>query len=324
MPTVAPLDLDGHCVSAAFVGGVPFFALADGNVHRLDHGHKSAKAHEGLLTAVVDRANARLLSGGEDGRAVAIKLDGSTQILGDLGRKWVTSVAPGPQGAVAFASGRNAYVRFANGKVKEFQHARSVEGLAFSPKGMRFGVARYNGVTLHFPAADGKPVELQWEGAHIAISFSPDGNFVVTAMQENALHGWKLVDGKHMRMTGYPAKVKSLSWSAKGKWLASSGAPAAILWPFQAKDGPMGKAPMELGTRGNAMVSAVSCHPTDDIVAIGYQDGMVLAARFADQKEVLLRRPGKGAVSSMMWDAGGQRLVFGSEAGDCGVIDIAG
>ena len=114
-------------------------------------------------------------------------------------------------------------------------------------------------------------------------------------MQENALHGWKLADGKHMRMTGYPAKVKSLSWSAKGKWLASSGAPAAIVWPFQAKDGPMGKAPLELGTRGNAMVTSVACHPSQDIAAIGYDDGMVMAVRFADAKEVLLRRPGKGA-----------------------------
>ena len=41
-------------------------------------------------------------------------------------------------------------------------------------------------------------------------------------------------------------------------------------------------------------------------------------------KEVLLRRPGKGAVSSMMWDGDGQRLVFGTETGDCGVIDISG
>ncbi|TIW26158.1 MAG: WD40 repeat domain-containing protein, partial [Mesorhizobium sp.] len=95
-----------------------------------------------------------------------------------------------------------------------------VEGLAFSPKGMRFGVARYNGATLHFPAADGKPVELDWAGAHTGITFSPDGAFLVTTMQENALHGWKLADGKHMRMSGYPGKVKSLSWSAKGKWLA--------------------------------------------------------------------------------------------------------
>ena len=148
-------------------------------------------------------------------------------------------------------------------------------------------------------------------------------------MQENALHGWKLegkpgAENRHMRMSGYPAKVKSLSWSAKGRWLASSGAPAAILWPFQGKDGPMGKAPLELGTRGNQIVTAVACHPGEDVVAIGYGDGMVLAARFADAKEVLLRRPGKGAISSMAWSGDGRRLAFGSEAGDCGVVDLAG
>ncbi|TIP71239.1 MAG: WD40 repeat domain-containing protein, partial [Mesorhizobium sp.] len=76
-----------------------------------------------------------------------------------------------------------------------------------------FGVARYNGATLHFPATNGKPVELEWAGAHTGITFSPDGAFLVTTMQENALHGWKLADGKHMRMSGYPGKVKSLSWA---------------------------------------------------------------------------------------------------------------
>ncbi len=184
--------------------------------------------------------------------------------------------------------------------------------------------ARYNGATLHFPATDGKPVELEWAGAHTGITFSPDGNFLVTTMQENALHGWKLADGKHMRMAGYPAKVKSLSWAVKGRWLASSGAPAAIVWPFQAKDGPMGKAPLELGTRGNSMVTAVACHPSQEVAAIGYDDGMVMAVRFADSKEVLLRRPGKGAVTSMMWDDEERRIAFGTETGDCGVIDITG
>jgi hypothetical protein len=50
---------------------------------------------------------------------------------------------------------------------------------------------------------------------------------------------------------------------------------------------------------------------------------MVLAARFADSKEVLLRRPGEGAVSALAWDRDGRRLAFGSESGDCGVIDIS-
>ena len=323
MPTVAPLDLDGHCIAAVFLADVPHFALADGTIHRLDLGHKTARANDGLLCATLDLTGTRLISGGEDGKVFSTGPDGATAPIAEAGRKWITSIASGPQGAIAYATGRVAFVRLPDGKVKEFQHPRSVEGIAFAPKGLRIGVARYNGATLHFPAADGKPTELEWAGAHTGITFSPDGNFLVTTMQENSLHGWKLSDGKHMRMSGYPSKVKSLSWSARGKWLASSGAPAAIVWPFQGKDGPMGKAPLELGTRGNTMVTCVACHPGDDIAAIGYEDGMVLAARFADGKEVLLRRPGKGAITAMMWDIAERRIVFGSAAGDCGVIDIS-
>jgi WD40 repeat protein len=323
MPTVAPLDLSGHCVAACWLGDVPFFALADGTIHRLDHGHKTVEAHDGLLAADRTVDGKSLITGGEDGKVRAVAADGTIAELGDAGRKWVSVVAAGPQGAVAWTVGRSAFVRLADGKVKEFQHQRTAEGIAFAPKGMRIAVARYNGATLHFPATEGKPAELEWAGAHTQITFSPDGQYLITAMQENALHGWKLADGRDMRMSGYPAKVKSLSWGPKSRWLASSGAPAAIVWPFQGKDGPMGKAPLELGTRGDQMVTAVSFHPTDEIVAIGYADGMVLAARCADSKEVLLRRPGKGAVTSMAWDKAGKRVVFGTEAGDCGVIDIS-
>ena len=324
MPTVAPLDLSAFCIAACWLGDVPHFALADGAVHRLDHGHKTIEAHNGLTAARPALDGKTLITGGEDGKVLALSADGSTSELGNAGSKWITAVAVGPQGAVAWAAGRSAFVRLSDGKVKEFQHPRTVEDVAFAPKGMRIAVARYNGATLHFPATEGKPAELEWAGAHTGITFSPDGQFLVTAMQENALHGWKLADGKHMRMAGYPAKVKSMSWGPKGRWLASSGAPAAIVWPFQAKDGPMGKAPLELGTRGDQMVSAVAFHPRDEVVAIGFGDGMVLAARCADQKEVLLRRPGKGAITSMAWDNEGRRVAFGSEAGDCGVIDISG
>ena len=40
--------------------------------------------------------------------------------------------------------------------------------------------------------------------------------------------------------------------------------------------------------------------------------------------KVLLRRPGKGAVTSMAWSRNGKLLAFASEAGDCGVIDLTG
>jgi WD40 repeat protein len=71
------------------------------------------------------------------------------------------------------------------------------------------------------------------------------------------------------------------------------------------------------------MATSVKFHPAEDILAIGFVDGMVLAVRIADGKEALLRRPGKGAISAMSWSKNGKLLAFASEAGDCGVVDIA-
>ena len=322
MPTVAPLDLDGHCVASVFLDDVPFFALADGSVHYLDHGHKHALVHDGLLCAALDPSGSCLLTGGEDGKVSRLSADGQFETLADLPGKWIQRVAAGPQGAIAFAVGRSSRVRLQDGTDLEFREERTVEDIAFAPKGMRIAVARYNGVSLHWVGTQAPPVDLEWKGAHTGVTFSPGGKYVVSSMQENALHGWRLDNGKHMRMRGYYAKVKSVSWSARSKWLATSGAPAAVVWPFAGKDGPMGKAPLQLGSRGEILVTCVACHPTDDVVAIGYADGTIHAARISDQKAVSMRRAGKGAVSSMAWDTRGVRLAFGSEAGDCGLVDL--
>jgi WD40 repeat protein len=215
-------------------------------------------------------------------------------------------------------------VRSADGRERSFDHERAVGGLAFAPKGLRLAVSRYDGVSLWWAGTDdARPATLAWKGAHLAVTFSPDGKYVVTAMQENALHGWRIADGKDMRMSGYPAKPKSLSWSAKGRFLASSGANAAILWPFHFRDGPMGKPPLQLGAR-EVLVTRVACHPKEEILAVGYQDGMIMAVRFADAQEALLRRPGEGPVSALAWDPGGRLLAFGTESGAAGVIDLPG
>ncbi|MEB2845600.1 WD40 repeat domain-containing protein [Rhizobiales bacterium RZME27] len=327
MPTVAPLDLEGHVVGVHFLGDIPFFATAAGTIHRLDGGAKVEEAHQGLITFVRDPFSNSLLTGGEDGKVLRIAPDGSATLVAEAPRKWINVVAGGPQNAVAYAYGKSSFVKLADDTTKEFTEERSVEAIAFAPKGMRIAAARYNGVSMHWVGTNAPAQDLEWKGAHTGVTFSPDGRFLVTMMVENALHGWKLDgkanDARHMRMTGYPAKVKSLSWSPKGKWLASSGAPAAIVWPFAGKDGPMGKAPQELGTRANIMVTQVAFHPAEEVLAIGYIDGMILGVRLSDGKEALLRRPGKGGITGFSWSGDGKRLAFASDAGDCGVIDIS-
>lgn len=325
MPSIREFPFKAFVVEAAFLGDVAVFALGDGTVRRVDGAAgESAQVHGGAILSAAVAEGGRLLTGGDDGRVALTDAAGKSEILAERPRKWIDHVAAGPSGAIAFATGRLVAVRLKDGRERPFELPRAAGGLAFAPKGLRLAVSRYDGVTLFWAGTDAAPVKLEWKGAHFQVTFSPDGRFLVTSMQENALHGWRLEDSRDMRMSGYPAKPRSLSWSAKGRFLATSGANAAILWPFHTKDGPMGKAPLELGTRADIMVTSVCCHPAEDIVAIGYQDGMILGARFADGKEVLLRRPGKGAITAMAWNKDGRQLAFGSAEGDCGVVDIAG
>jgi WD40 repeat protein len=163
---------------------------------------------------------------------------------------------------------------------------------------------------------------LEWKGSHLGATVSPDGRFLVTSMQEAMLHGWRLSDRKHMRMSGYASRVTSLSWTADGDYLATSGAPQLILWSFQGKDGPMGKEPRMLAPAEHR-VEVVACHPKDPIIAVGYADGMVLFTRIDDGAEILVRKPGDAPVSALAWSADGRFLSFGTEDGAAGVLDLA-
>jgi WD40 repeat protein len=222
---------------------------------------------------------------------------------------------------VAWSAGKTAFVRSDKGEEKSFDVSSTVGGLAFAPKGLRLAVAHYNGVTLWFPNMAAKPEFLEWAGSHLGVIFSPDNKFLVTAMHEPALHGWRLADNRHMRMSGYPGRVRSLSWSAGGKALATSGADAVIMWPFASKDGPMGKEPAMLAPL-QARVSMVACHPKQDILAAGYSDGTILMVRLSDGAEILVRRNGTAPVSALAWNAKGTLLAFAAEDGHGGLLAL--
>ena len=319
MPTLARRSFDAHVEATGFVGAEAIFALADG---RVDLGGLRDVHGGGLLAATVSLDGRALLSGGEDGRVCLTDIDGTREVA-RRDRAWIDVLAAGPGGSVGFASGREAWLVDARGTESAFACERAIEAVAFAPKGQRLLCARYGGVSMFF-AGNPKAATLEWEGAHTAITASPDGKFVVTAMQEPALHGWR-VAGKgdpHMRMTGYPAKVRSLSWSRGGRWLATSGASSAVCWPFHGK-GPQGQAPRQLGDRAGRKVERVACHPKSDVVAIGYDDGMVMLARFADEGEVLLRRPDEGGeISALAFDEAGERLAFGTTGGEAGIVTL--
>ena len=197
----------------------------------------------------------------------------------------------------------------------------TVGGFAFAPKGFRLAVAHYNGVSLWFPNAQAKPEMLEWKGSHLDVAYSPDGQFLVTAMQEPTLHGWRLVDGKHMRMSGYPRAVRSFGWTAGGKFLATSGSEQLVLWPFQGKDGPMGKQPKMLAARGARRRRRLPSEAAGGRGRLRRRHGAAGADR--GRRRGAGQKPGDVPVTALALEPTGMLLAFGTEAGEAGVIDLA-
>src|SRR6195952_1752561 len=320
---VRPLAVGMPVTAIHFLGDTAVFVGAEENAALVNAaGDISPVAIHGgaILCAASD--GERIVTGGDDGKVVGLDAKGAATVLAtDPKRRWIDNVALHPDGAVAWSAGKTAFVRNAKGDEKSFDAASTVGGLAFAPKGLRLAIAHYNGVTLWFPNMAAKPDQLEWAGSHLGVIFSPDNKFLITAMHEPALHGWRLADNRHMRMTGYPGRVRSLSWSAGGKSLATSGADTVIMWPFASKDGPMGKEPAMLAPL-QARVTLVACHPKQDIFAAGYSDGTILMVRMNDGAEILVRKNGSEPVSALAWNAKGTMLAFAAEDGDAGLLEL--
>jgi WD40 repeat protein len=302
--------------TAAFVGAEENVAMVSG-----EGAISQVAVHGGGILSVASDGG-RIVMGGDDGRLVALSAKSEVTLLAtDTKRRWIDNVALHPDGAVAWSAGKTAFIRNGKAEEKSFEVPSTVGGLAFAPKGLRLAIAHYNGVTLWFPNMVATAEVLEWAGSHLGVVFSLDNKFLVTSMHEPALHGWRLADTRHMRMTGYPGRVRSMSWTAGGKMLATSGADSVILWPFASKDGPMGKEPAMLAPL-QARVSAVACHPKQDILAAGYSDGTILMVRLHDGAEILVRKNGKAQVAALAWNAKGTTLAFAAEDGDAGLLDV--
>lgn len=326
--------LDAFVVAAAFSrdGRTLAFALGDGTLRLVRVGAPddwtSIAVHDGAILSLAPDTGAQgFVTGGDDGTVRRVDANGEVRTLASNGMKWVEHVTTFAlekgKGLIAASVGKLVHLFDEAGKkLKEWTHPSTVTGLSFDGKGKRVAASHYNGVSIWFVAAKtDNPRRLDWKGSHVGLAFHPEGEAVVTAMQENALHGWSLPEGKHMRMSGYPAKTESLSFSRKGRWLASSGSDAMVLWPFHG-GGPMGKAPLELAGGDGVTCARVACHPMQDVVAGGFSDGLVVLADIDSSRVLGIMPPDHGTITALAWSPDGTHLAIGTEKGFAAIVDM--
>jgi WD40 repeat protein len=313
-------------------GGLLAVTLGDGSVQLIgpDKDVRPVQAHDGAaLCLALDIDGQGFVTGGDDGRLVRISADGGVaELMCDPGRQIDVLAVSRAANARAVALGQEVRLIDARGVVRAraSDHPSTVSGIAFNPKGKRLAVAHYGGVTLWWTATFGQtPSRLAWRGSHIAVSWSPNGTYVMTAMQERELHGWRVTDGSEFAMRGYAVKVRSMDWLARPPTLVTSGADCVAAWSF-AGSGPQGKSPIEIGQGIGGLVTRVAVHSARPLVATGFDDGRVAICELtADPESRLVRlRPGDGGrVMALAWSRDGSRLAAGTDAGALCVFDLS-
>ena len=325
------LEFDAYVTAALFdAKAVPMFALGDGTARLVTlEGFVTVQAHDGaVLAACVHPSGSGILTAGDDGRVVWSRLEGDELVASEIAAvkgKWIDAVAASPEsGLIAFSAGRELHVRDSKDAAfsRIFTHDKSVADIAFDPKGRRIATATYGGAALWYARIEKQvPQFLKWAGSHALVMWSPDGKFLMSAMQENSLHGWTVADGKNMRMGGYPAKVKSMAFLSGGVMLATSGANGAVVWPFSGATGPMGKEAAEIGFDQTALVVRVAATPKLSLLAAGLDDGRVWVADLKSGKMDVLKAEKGAAISALAITADGGRVAWGDEDGAAGVVE---
>ena len=250
---------------------------------------------------------------------------GDGEHLTTIPGQWIEHVVAHPgRGWRAFAASRSVHVLSATGDLVDsfHQHPSTIAGLDFAPDGASIAAARYGGVSVWNLQADNQPRrELVWHGSHMAVSWSPNARFIVTATQEKELHLWCLETGKDLRMSGYALKPRSMSWTADSAFLAASGADTVTSWACNG-DGPAGKPPLEFGYVFNGLVTNVRAHPAGHLVAAGYSDGTVLIGDILKGDAIIAKGKGGGAVTALDWSPDGRMIVAGTEEGCLPIMEL--
>ena len=316
-------QFDAQVTAAHFEASGAVFALGDGSVRFEDRTFDAV--HDGaVLCAVVHPSGQGLITGGDDGRVIWSR-KGEAGVLA-TGKGWIDSIDASVESKlIAFSSGRTVSVIDATdmGFRRDFTHERTVSGVAFDPKGRRVAASTYGGAWLWYARiAEQKPTKLAWAGSQTGVVFSPDGAFVVTTMQDNQLHGWRLKDAKDLRMGGYPSKTRSLAFLSKGQFMATSGAQGAVLWPFVGANGPMGREASEIGFDDTTLVTHVAARTAHGRLAAGLADGRVWVADPAAQGLNFIKAEKGAPITALALSPDADRVAWADEDGQAGVADV--
>lgn len=312
---------NGKSVAVATVDGhVALIDAEDGHTiwHKSIHRVGAADLH-------LSANGERLVSAGHDGVARLLATH-SGDVLAELpgGAGWVERASFSPSGElILVAAGKHVRLFGCSGELLlSLPDAPfTVSDIAWFHHDPCFAVLTYGVLRVFVPSASAPVQSYEWKGSMLKLAVSPNGRYLATGNQDCSVHLFLTGTTKDLEMSGYPAKVRLLSWDHQSRLLATGGGAACCVWDFGGK-GPAGSRPVTLSA-SRSMLSALAFQHQGDLLASGNVDG-TLALWLPTQDEAVRAQGTLGTeISQLAWSPDDRRLAAGCADGSVRCVSCA-
>jgi WD40 repeat protein len=314
-----PVDLawspDGSSIVVAGGDGmVTLFDLRGG-------GPRELGTHAGGALAIAwQNGGNRVASAGQDGE---LRLwdarSGAVQCL-HHDAEWTEQLAFSANGRLlAAATGRTLRIFDAAGKPLQVlpDHGGVITAIAWRPKSpansLEIAAVGNGGARLHRLLPQSESRNYPWKGACLTAGWSPDGRVLASGLQDGTVHFWYIAAGTQSEMKGYGSKVMQTSWSANGRFLATSADEQIVVWSFGGR-GPEGSEPLELRAH-TSRVTQLQFQPQGPYLASGSRDYRLLLWQPGQSNDPVDADLLSEEIALLRWSNDGEQLAVGDRSG---------
>jgi WD40 repeat protein len=340
---------DGSTLAvASAAGGITLYDAATGAVKHALAGHANganALAWVGRVVPDEPRSNSAhpedspylLATGGQDG-CVRFWDAGTGKQTAEvkLGNAWVEHLAWRPVGRVIpnapasapdeerrikdnppylfAAAGKKLVALKPDGSVAHtFPDApKTISALAWRPDGSACAAASFGHVVVWDANAFTAQKEFPYGNTIYALTWSPDGRWLVAGCHDNSVHLWVPAEDLELHMSGYETRLKELSFSQDSKWLATGGGKDVCVWDC-AGAGPEGREPLQLPQTGRT--TAVAFQNQHGLLATGDADGVFTLWAPTRKNPMVAEVKMPSAATKFAWSPDDSLLAVGTEKG---------
>ena len=220
------------------------------------------------------------------------------------------------------AAGRKLVALKADGSVAHtFPDApKTISALAWQPNGSACAAACFGHVAIWDAATFTAQKEFSYGNAIYALTWSPDGRWLVAGCHDNSVHLWVPAEDLELHMSGYETRLKELSFSHDSKWLATGGGRDVCVWDC-AGAGPEGREPLQLPQTNRT--TAVAFQHSHGLLATGDGGGVFTLWAPTRKNPMVAEVKMPSPATKFAWSADDALLAVGTEQGSVYVFRTA-